>query len=88
MTVRTADPAAVWITREHVTLEKLKGLVQALELKRVPDNARVHLLPVSPDRGVLVPEGDWKKMDGTSVHAGGVFTVNNLPDTGILFVAD
>jgi hypothetical protein len=88
MTVRTADPAAVWITQEHVTLEKLKGVVQALELKRVPDGARVHLLPVSPDRGVLVPQGDWKKMDGTSIQGGGILTVDNLPDTGILFVAD
>jgi hypothetical protein len=76
----------VWVCRDRVTTMHIKGLVVGLEQLGALDYAEIHILPVSEDRGVHMPPGNWRGPDGSPIAGGYVFTLDTLPPHGLLFV--
>ena len=75
----------VWVCRDRVTPMHIRGLLMALEQIGAVDFAEILILPVSEDKGVHMPSGDWRQPDGTRVDGNHVFTLDTLPPQGLMF---
>ncbi len=65
----------VWVTRERTTVGHIRGLLVGLEQAGALDLAEVRVMTLGDTTGVTLPNGM-------------VFTQDNLPVQGFLFVAE
>lgn len=80
----------IWITRRHTTVRHIRGLAEALDQADALAYAEVRIMPVDDEHGAELPGGMPLTMpDGTTLTVppeGQVFTMENLPETGMVFL--
>jgi hypothetical protein len=81
-----ATTSTVWITRDRVTVQHVRGLLTALEQGGLLDYGEVRIIAMGEGSAVAVPAGF--RAPGGTVLPGGMIYEARLPAEGLLFVAD